>query len=162
MTTMEVRIDHLPGSIAVLALDRPPVNALNSASLQAIGGALETLEPNSDVRAVVITGSGKAFSAGMDLKEVESFTVEDQTATVDALSRLLTRLYGFPKPVVGAVNGHAIAGGLLLLLATDYRIAGTGVSVGMAEVRVGVRFPLAALAIVRGMANGCSRFRSWR
>ncbi len=150
MATMEVRVDHAPGSVAILTLNRPPVNALNSASLEVIGGALAALEPDPDVRAVVLTGGGTAFSAGMDLKEVQAFTVDDQTATVKALSRLLTRLYGFPKPVIAAVNGHAIAGGLLLLLATDYRVASTGAAIGMAEVRVGVRFPLAALSIVRG------------
>jgi enoyl-CoA hydratase/carnithine racemase len=149
INTMKVHIDHRSAGIVVLTLDRPPVNALNPDFLKAVDGALQSLQGNSDVRAVVIAGAGKTFSAGMDLKEVQGFTVEDQTAMVDALSQLMARMYGFPKPVIAAVNGHAIAGGLLLLLGTDFRIAGAGALFGLAEVRVGVRFPLTALAIVR-------------
>ena len=143
-----VLTDHLPGGVAVVTLDRPPVNALNPACLGALDGALEALQSNRDVRAVMLTGAGKAFCAGMDLKEVQAFTVEDQTAMVEALNRVIARLYGFPKPVVAAVNGHAIAGGLLLLLGTDFRIASAAAVFGLAEVRVGIRYPLAALAMI--------------
>lgn len=148
MTKMTVRVERL-GGVAVLTLDRPPVNALNAASLDAVGRVLADLEDDETVGALVMTGAGKTFSAGMDLKELQDFTLEDQTAMVDALTRLLARLYGFPRPVVAAVNGHAIAGGLLLVLATDFRVAGAGASLGLAEVRVGVRFPSAGMTVVR-------------
>ncbi len=148
--TESVHADHLPDGVMVLTLDRPPVNALNLGFLEAIDQALVDMEGRADVTALVITGAGKTFSAGMDLKEVQAFTVADQTAMVDALGRLISRLYGFPKPVVAAVNGHAIAGGLLLLLATDFRVASAVALLGFAEARVGIRIPLAALAIIRG------------
>ncbi len=159
MTTMTVHVERLGGNVAVLTLDRPPVNALNSGSLDAMDRAFAELEPDKDVRALVITGAGKTFSAGMDLKELQDFTVEDQTAMVDALSRLLARLYGFPKPVIAAINGHAIAGGLLLVLCTDFRIASPGSSLGLAEVRVGVRFPLAGMAVIRQEISPSTRRR---
>jgi enoyl-CoA hydratase len=149
-TTESVHTDHLPDGVMVLTLDRPPVNALNSGFLEAIDQALVDMEGRADVRALVITGAGKTFSAGMDLKEVQAFTVADQTAMVDALGRVISRLYGFPKPVIAIVNGHAIAGGLLLVLATDVRIASVDALLGFAEARVGIRIPLAALAIIRG------------
>lgn len=149
MTASVVRIDQFSGGVAILTLDRPPVNALNPAFLEAMVRALIDLEGNVEVRALVITGAGKSFSAGMDLKELQNFSEEDQTSMVDLLSHVLIRLYGFQKPVIAAVNGHAIAGGLILPLATDFRISSEGARLGLAEVRVGVRFPLVALAIMR-------------
>jgi len=155
---MKVHVDRLAGGLAVLTLDRPPVNALNPGFLDGMERSLADLAPDDAVRSLVITGAGKTFSAGMDLKEVQDFTLDDQTAMLEALGRLLARLYGFPKPVIAAVNGHAIAGGLLLVLGTDFRIASAGAVLGLAEVRVGVRFPLAGLAVVnRELSPGALR-----
>jgi len=148
----DVQIDTHDG-IAVVTLNRAPVNALNTAFLGQLGEALESLEENPEARAVVITGAGKAFSAGLDLKEVPSYTVEEQRAMIRTLGTTLGRLYGFPRPTVAAINGHAIAGGLILALATDRRLAasdpGREPQLGLTEVKVGIPFPAAPLALVR-------------
>jgi len=137
------------GGIAVLTLDRPPVNALNSAFLQAIERRLAELEGDADLRALVMTGAGKTLSGGMDLKELQGFSVADQNELAEAFSRTFAKLYVFPKPVVAAVNGAAIAGGLFVALASDYRVARAGAWLGLTEVRVGVRFPAGPLEVAR-------------
>ena len=135
--------------VRVLRLNRPPASALNTPFLLSIAQRLNELAHMNDLRALVLTGSGKVLSAGLDLKEAVEFSLTEQTAVCDALNRAYGALYGFPKPVIAAVNGHAIAGGLFFVLAADYRIAAHGSRFGLTEVRVGVRFPVSALEIAR-------------
>ena len=100
--------------------------------------------------ALVITGEGSCFSAGLDLKAVPSYDRAQQQAMVMAVNRMFGRLYGLPLPTIAAVNGHAIAGGVILTLACDYRVGAEGdYKLGLAEARVGVVYPVAAMAIVR-------------
>ncbi len=141
-----IRTDH-GGGITQLALARPPVNALNPEFLGEIDVRLSEIESGADVRAIVITSDLPVFSAGMDLKEAQEFTVEEQTAVVDGLNGTFCRLYGIKKPVIVAVNRAAIAGGLFFVLAADYTIAGKGAKFGLTEVRVGVDFPVTPLEI---------------
>ena len=102
------------------------------------------------MRAVVLKGYEKVFSGGMDLKALPSFDAETQRAVVDGLNACYGTLYAFPKPLVVAATGHAIAGGLFFILAADYRIGGEGKALfGLAEVRVGVAFPVAPIEIAR-------------
>jgi enoyl-CoA hydratase len=103
----------------------------------------------SDAGALVLTGSGECFSAGLDLKVVPRYSHEQQRAMIAAANRLLTRLYGYPRPVVAAVNRHAIAGGFVLALACDYRVGPeAGCKLGLTEARAGIPFPAAAMAIL--------------
>jgi len=104
----------------------------------------------SDARAVVLTGSGSIFSAGVDLFRLTSAGDDYVSRFVPALSRLVLDLFAFPKPLVVAVNGHAIAGGCIFTLTGDYRLmaAGNG-RIGVPELLVGVPFPAAVLEIVR-------------
>lgn len=104
----------------------------------------------ADARAVVLTGSGSIFSAGVDLFRLTSAGDDYVSRFVPALSRLVLDLFAFPKPLVVAVNGHAIAGGCIFTLTGDYRLmaAGNG-RIGMPELLVGVPFPAAVLEIVR-------------
>ncbi len=139
----------LDGGVAQLILERPPVNALNPAFLNAIHDRLAEIESDASVRAVVISSGLPVFSAGMDLKEAQKFSDADQTAVVDGLNATLCRLYGMTKPVITAVNGAAIAGGLFFVLASDYTVAREGAKFGLTEVRVGVDFPVAPLEIAR-------------
>jgi enoyl-CoA hydratase len=149
----EVQLEVRDG-IAVVTLHRPPVNALNTTFLNALEETLAQLEEEETARAVVLTGAGRSFSAGLDLKEVPGYSVAEQRTLIQALSTALGRLYGFPRPTVAAINGHAIAGGLILALATDRRLAISGtpqeIQLGLTEVRVGIPFPAAPLAVVRG------------
>ena len=149
MTTGIVHTQRHDGGVTELKLDRPPVNALNSAFLAEIHRVLDELADDAHTRALLLTGAGKTLSAGMDLKELQTFTAEDQRAMVIGLNATYGRLYGFPKPVVCAAHGAAIAGGMFFVLASDYRVAGEHARFGLAEVRVAVRFPVGPFEIAR-------------
>ncbi|HTZ86368.1 MAG TPA: enoyl-CoA hydratase/isomerase family protein, partial [Solirubrobacteraceae bacterium] len=89
------------------------------------------------------------FSAGVDLKEVPTYGPEQQRRGVQAINEMALIAYGLPCPVVGAITGHAIAGGLVLALCADLRIASSAGRYGLTEVKVGVPYPQAAIGVVR-------------
>lgn len=137
------------GAADVLWLDRPPVNAADLDSLDALAAEIDRLVESSD-RPLVLTGRGPAFSAGADLYRVLGGDHAYAAAFVAALVRAFTTLFRFPRPLVGAVNGHAIAGGAILACCCDYAVVAEGpVKVGVTELAVGVPYPLAALEVVR-------------
>ena len=160
MSTGIVHTEHHHGGVAVLRLDRPPVNALNPAFLAAIDHAVDALREDARVRAVVLAGAGKTLSGGMDLKELQAFTAADQHAMVTGLNTTYANLYGLPKPLICAAHGAAIAGGMFFVLVSDYRIAGEQAQFGLAEVRVGIRFPVGPFEIARNTLSpdACRRF----
>jgi enoyl-CoA hydratase len=138
------------GRTTVLKLDRPPANAIDLDLAEAFENTLATIEERDAIGALVITGVGRCFSGGLDLKALPTYDRARQQAMVMAVNRMFGRLYGLPLPTIAAVNGHAIAGGVILTLACDYRIgAQEDYKLGLAEARVGVVFPVAAMAIVR-------------
>lgn len=140
---------ELQGDIAIARLNSPPVNALDREVLQSITSAFHDLG-KSDVRAVVLTGAGSAFSAGADLFRVLNEGEDYLTTSLAALSEAFETVFRFPRPVVAAVNGHAIAGGAVLVCASDHRVCASGEhKIGFAELRVGVPFPAWALEIAR-------------
>lgn len=151
MTKQEIHIAVDDGA-AILTLDRPPANALDLGFSERLDRALATLAEDGSLRSLTITGTGtgSVFCAGLDLKAVPGYDAAEQAALIMAINRMFGRLYGFPVPTVAAVNGHAIAGGLILALACDWRVAvDTDCLVGLTEVRVGVPFPVAPREIVR-------------
>ena len=96
----------------------------------------------ADVTAIVLTGEGRSFSAGLDLKAIQDSGPDQQEDLIEAFNRAFLAVYSCPRLVVGAVNGHTIAGGLVLALCCDVRlIADVALKVGLAEVRVGVAVP---------------------
>jgi len=140
-----VRVER-HGSVTRLTLDRPPLNVLTLPMLRELAEALTAVEKDPHVGAVLLTGAGKAFCAGVD--------VADHTADrVDEMLRLLhevfDRLVGLPVPVVGAVNGAALGGGCELMLGCDVVIAQSGAKIGQPEIRLGVFPPLAAVYLPR-------------
>ncbi|MEA2368957.1 MAG: enoyl-CoA hydratase [Thermoleophilaceae bacterium] len=136
------------GDVALVRIDRPPANALDLDLLSQGREAAEELR-SAEPGAVVIVGRDGFFSAGVDLKAVPGLDRDGQRAMVDGINRLFLGWYSFPRPVVCAVNGHAIAGGLILALCGDHRV-GCGVGkLGLTEVRAGIGYPAAAFAIVR-------------
>jgi enoyl-CoA hydratase len=129
--------------VAVLRIEHGRVGALDVDLLNALTEAVAASD-----RAVVITGSGSSFSAGVDLRQIldggPSYTEE----LLVALSRTFRAVFDHPRPTVAAVNGHAIAGGCVLALACDLRLMSDG-RIGLTELAVGVPFPTTALEIVR-------------
>jgi enoyl-CoA hydratase len=142
-------------NIALLRMNHGKVNAMDLDFLGALIAALDGEEASS-ARAVVLTGAGTAFSAGVDLFQIVSGGAAYVREFLPLLSAALTRLLVFPKPLVAAVNGHAIAGGHLAMAACDRRLlAAGGAKLGVPELRVGVPFPPVALEILRLASPGC-------
>ena len=148
MSTLKLSIAK--DGIAVVTLAGPPMNAMDAALLEKLANLFEGLAADRAVRAAVIAADGLAFSAGLNLKTTPGLDRLGQRRLVDALNDCFGTLYAWPKPLVAAVNGHAIAGGLILALCADWRIvADVPLQISLAEVRVGVTYPVAPLAIAR-------------
>lgn len=150
---MNLRIeDH--DEIRVLRIDRPPVNALDAETLHELADGLDAANADASVRAVVLTGTGKVMSAGADLVKVLEAEDDEIDAGIDALTRAFRTLFVIPKPVVAAVNGHALAGGAVLACGCDHRVMGeTRGRIGAIELAAGVPFPAWALELVRHGVN---------
>lgn len=138
------------GSVAVLRMDHGKANALDVELIGAIGDALHDIERAGSHRAVVLTGAGSIFSAGVDLFRFLESGESYLEQFFDAMVRSFRTLFAFPRPLVAAVNGHAIAGGAVMAAAADYRIMSMGKGkIGVPELRVGIPFPVAAIEILR-------------
>ena len=139
--------------IVVLTLNRPPVNALDVETLDELTDALNDAA-RGEPQAVILTSEGRVFSAGADLNRVLEGDATYIDAGIVALSRCFETLFTFPRPVIAAVNGHALAGGCILTCACDYRIMASGDGrIGAIELAAGVPFPSWALEIVRYAVN---------
>lgn len=142
--------DH-DGGVRLLTLDRPKANAIDESLLTDLIAALAAAREDDAVRAVVLTGNGAFFSGGFDLAAPRRG--DDATAALNELYRdAHVDLLGFPKPTVAMLNGHATAGGLILVLACDYRLGVEGdYKVGLNEVAIGASYPLVAheIAVLR-------------
>jgi enoyl-CoA hydratase len=137
------------GDVALLTLAHGKASALDLELLVALDAALAE-EQASGARALVLTGQGHIFSAGVDLFRVLDGGRAYLQEFLPALDRCLLRLFRFDKPVVCAVNGHAIAGGCIIACAADLRLFARGpATIGAPELLVGVPFPPTPLAIVR-------------
>jgi len=146
---MSVRSDDHDGGVRVLTLDRPPANAIDESLMRDLAAAVDTARDDDAVRAVVLTGAGTFFSGGFDFAAPR----RDDTVATDLYERYRAahlKLLTLPKPTLAMVNGHAIAGGLVLALACDHRLcAAADYRVGLNEVAVGASFPRAAFEIVQ-------------
>ena len=136
------------GDVAIVRVDRPPANALDLELLEQSRDILDELE-RAEPAAVVVTGRDGFFSAGVDLKATPGLDAEGQRRMVIGVNRLIGGWYCFLRPVVCAVNGHAIAGGLIFALCGDYRVCATAGKFGLTELRAGIPYPAAAMAVVR-------------
>ena len=122
------------GDVAVITLVNPPVNGLGLATRQGITNGLTQANADPAVKAIVLTGGGKAFSGGADIKE---FGSPKALAEPNLLS-LIKQLDNSPKVVVAAINGTCMGGGLELALGAHYRLASPGVDVALPEVKIGL------------------------
>ena len=153
MATM-LRLER-QGPLAILTLDRPPANALNRDFFVELCGATLPALAAPDVHALVVTGTGRFFSAGLDLFEILTYQGAEASAFMARFDDGFTGLFALEKPVVAAVNGHAIAGGAVLAATADFRLAAEGDGrIGLTEIQVGVPFPTSALEVVRFSCAG--------
>lgn len=135
--------------IVVLTLKHGKANALDIEFCEALAARFDDLR-GADAKAVVLTGQGKIFSAGVDLIRVGAGGAEYIRKFLPALHRLYDAAFHFPKPLVAAINGHAIAGGCVLACCADRRImANDGGRIGVTELLVGVPFPALAFEVMR-------------
>ena len=125
--------------IATITINRPKVNALNKQAIQEISARLDEAEEDEEVKVVVITGAGdRAFCAGLDLNAVRDMhTVEAMNFTVFG-QRLTKKIEELRKPVIAAINGYALGGGLELAMSCDLRIASENAKLGQTELNVGL------------------------
>ena len=122
--------------LATVTLDRPEkLNALSRELRAAIEQAFRELQADAGVRVVLLTGAGRAFSAGIDLVELGSESADDSGATERSM---IAALHDFEGPIIGAINGHAITGGFELALACDVLVASTRAVFGDTHARVGI------------------------
>ncbi|HMB07717.1 MAG TPA: enoyl-CoA hydratase-related protein [Isosphaeraceae bacterium] len=155
------RADH--GPVAVLTLNRPDRrNALSRALVDALSDALDRVAVEPGPRAVVLTGAGPAFCAGMDLKEALEASLgpeAERTAVADvqALADLIAQVHALPRPTIAALNGDAYAGGAGLATACDFVIASEGAKIGYPEVRRGLVAAIVMHDLVRQVGERRAR-----
>jgi enoyl-CoA hydratase/carnithine racemase len=123
-----------------ITLDRPnKLNAINATMLQELSEALDTIENDTNVRCVIITGEGeKAFSAGADITELHKLTQETAAELSRKGQKVFSQVEALSKPVVAAINGYALGGGLELALACDFRLASDHAELGLPEMKLGI------------------------
>jgi len=124
--------------IATIRLERPPVNALNGQMQREIGAAAAQVGADPDVRAVILYGGEKAFAAGADVKEMAEASharIMEYGAGIENAFKAVARI---PKPVIAAITGYALGGGLELALCADFRVLGERAKVGQPEILLGI------------------------
>ncbi|MEC9103417.1 MAG: enoyl-CoA hydratase-related protein [Pseudomonadota bacterium] len=130
------------GPIATLTLNRPAqLNAASQALMWSLDHRLTQLMTRDDLRAVILTGAGRAFCAGGDLREFDAARAESGSRLADTLAynqQVISRIAELPMPVIGAVNGTAVAGGLEMLLACDIVLAADSARIGDGHARYGI------------------------
>lgn len=143
-----IRIDNYR-DIAILTLQHGKANALDLELCRCLVAQLDAVAA-SPARAAVLTSDGHIFSAGVDLLRLLDAGPEYRDEFVPMISVLVRALFTFPKPLVAAVNGHAIAGGCIIACTADHKVMARGPSrIGVPELLVGVPFPTAALEALR-------------
>jgi enoyl-CoA hydratase len=148
MDGLMIERKQVSDNVTVLAFDHGPVSALDLEFLLALRA--EVAELSDSGAALVLTGTGSAFSAGVDLFRILNGGHDYLADFIPALSGAFEDLFAYPRPVVAAVNGHAIAGGGVLACCADHRIMADGKGrIGFPEILLGVAFPASALAAVR-------------
>jgi enoyl-CoA hydratase/carnithine racemase len=135
MDHVTVTVEH---AVATIFIDRPPINALNSQVQAALGRAVEEVTDRHDVRAVVVTGGPKRFAGGADIKEMAGWTYPDAVDRSRALQASFNAVAALPKPVIAAIGGYALGGGLELALAADFRVCGDNARLGQPEILLGL------------------------
>lgn len=134
---MTVHLEVAEG-VGTLRLDRPPMNALDTATQDRLKELAEEVTRRTDVRAVIIHGGEKVFAAGADIKEMQAMDHAAMVVRSRALQDAFSAVARIPKPVVAAVTGYALGGGCELALCADFRIAADDARLGQPEILLGL------------------------
>ncbi len=160
MSSNVLRIERT-GPVGRVWLDRPDVrNALNGVLIRELAAAFAAFAADAAVRAIVLGGSGKAFCAGADLafmREVGSYTWEQNRADAETLAEMLWTLYTCPVPVVARIHGDCYAGGLGIASVCDIRVVAEGVNFSLSEARLGLLPATISPYVVRAMGEQAAR-----
>ncbi len=124
--------------IGTILLNRPPVNALNDQLTGELADAAREASESDEVRAVIIYGGERAFAGGADIKQMAEASYPEMAVYSGRLQATMGLIAGIPKPVVAAITGYALGGGLELALAADFRVAGESARLGQPEILLGV------------------------
>lgn len=161
MSDYQTLILERNGPRAWIRLNRPDKrNALSPELLRDLDCVLSELEDDAAARVLIITGEGKAFSSGMDLEilqEIAQRSYDENLADSKRLARLFLRIHRYPKPVIAAVNGPAIAGGCGLATVCDFTLAGSDAKFGYSEVRIGFVAAIVAAFLIRIVGEKVTR-----
>ncbi|MGN7176522.1 enoyl-CoA hydratase [Cytobacillus sp. SAFR-174] len=125
--------------VATITIERPPANALSSGVLKELSAVLDEVEDNSDVRVILIHGEGRFFSAGADIKEFTTIeSGEDFSSLATYGQNLFERMEKFPKPIIAAIHGAALGGGLELAMGCHFRLVADNAKLGLPELQLGL------------------------
>jgi len=132
-----VRVER-DGAVATIRLDRPPMNAISAQLQEEIADAAREVTDDEGIRAVILYGGEKVFAAGADIKEMDGLGYAEMAERAGRLQAALTLVARIPKPVVAAITGYALGGGLELALTADFRVLGENAKVGQPEILLGL------------------------
>jgi enoyl-CoA hydratase/carnithine racemase len=132
-----VRVE-VEDAVATIRLDRPKMNALNAQVQDELTSAARQVSDDDEVRAVIIYGGERVFAAGADIKEMADLSYAEMSSHSVRLQEFTTTLARIPKPVIAAITGYALGGGLEIALAADFRVAGESAKVGQPEIQLGI------------------------
>ncbi len=135
---------------AVVFFARPPANAFDLAFAAEFHARVDELSRAAPSGGVVVTGRGRVFSGGVDFKAVPAYDAEQKARMIGHINGAMTALYGLPTATVAAVNGHAIGGAFVVMLACDVRLAAeVDAKLGLTEVSAGIPYPACPMEVVR-------------
>lgn len=138
------------GDTLVVTFARPPANAFNLALIEELAACFEDAAAVPPPGGLVVTGDDAVFSGGVDFKEAPRYTAEEKRRMVQGINRMITALYGIPRATVAAVNGHAIGGGFVVMLACDARLGvPSNAKLALSEVAAGIPYPACPMEIVK-------------
>lgn len=129
---------ELDSGVAVMYLNRPPMNALNVQMQQEIAQAANLISGHKDIHAAVLYGGQKVFAAGADVKEMADMNFAQMAVAAHQLSKAFMSVANISQPTISAITGFALGGGLELAMCTDFRVAGDNAKLGQPEILLGI------------------------